>query len=149
MTEIEFTVYGEPMGKQRQRFSRMGNYVRAYTPEKTTNYEGLVGYTYGETVVDKMKEEPNFIGIFEGAIGVEIKAYLSIPESTSKKKKLQMLDNSIRPQKKPDADNIAKIILDGLNKVAFKDDSQIVSLHVSKYYGERPRCDIRIYTINE
>lgn len=149
MTEIEFTVYGEPMGKQRQRFSRMGNYVRAYTPEKTTNYEGLVSYTYGEAVVDKMKEEPNFIGIFEGAIGVEIKAYLSIPKNTSKKKYQQMINKEIRPTRRPDVDNICKIILDGLNKVAIHDDSQVVSLKVSKYYGERPRCDIRIYTINE
>ena len=40
------------------------------------------------------------------------------------------------PQKKPDADNVAKIILDSLNKIAFDDDSQVVELQVNKLWTE-------------
>lgn len=36
---------------------------------------------------------------------------------------------------KKDVDNLAKSILDGLNGVAFNDDSQVYELHVSKIPG--------------
>ena len=45
-----------------------------------------------------------------------------------------MENHSLRPAKKPDCDNIAKSILDGLNKIAFHDDTQITTLIVTKYY---------------
>ena len=50
-----------------------------------------------------------------------------------------MLLNLIRPAKKPDCDNIAKIILDSLNGIAYADDKQIISLSVEKYYGDTPK----------
>ncbi len=43
-----------------------------------------------------------------------------------------MLNNEISPTKKPDIDNIAKIVLDAMNKFAFKDDTQITKLEVEK-----------------
>ena len=50
----------------------------------------------------------------------------------------------IRPTKKPDLDNIAKAVLDSLNGIAYKDDSQIVSMVVSKKYSNRPRVEITL-----
>ncbi|WP_460268332.1 RusA family crossover junction endodeoxyribonuclease [Clostridium sp. CTA-17] len=47
-----------------------------------------------------------------------------------------MRDELEKPTKKPDVDNIAKIILDSLNGVAYKDDSQIVDLRIIKSYTE-------------
>lgn len=38
------------------------------------------------------------------------------------------------PQKKPDTDNIAKIVLDALNGLAYPDDKQVVELQVLKTY---------------
>jgi Holliday junction resolvase RusA-like endonuclease len=55
-----------------------------------------------------------------------------------------MIDGTIKPVKKPDLDNIAKICLDALNKLAFDDDSQIVALRVEKHYSEEPRVEIEI-----
>lgn len=40
------------------------------------------------------------------------------------------------PLKKPDSDNIAKIVLDSLNKIAFDDDAQVVELTVVKKWTE-------------
>ena len=40
------------------------------------------------------------------------------------------------PLKKPDSDNIAKIVLDSLNKIAFDDDAQVVELTVIKKWTE-------------
>lgn len=39
-------------------------------------------------------------------------------------------------QKKPDADNIIKIIADALNGVAYNDDKQIVMCSCGKYYTD-------------
>lgn len=40
----------------------------------------------------------------------------------------------IMPTKKPDCDNVAKMICDALNGLAYKDDAQIVNLNVLKAY---------------
>ncbi len=56
-----------------------------------------------------------------------------------------MLDGHIRPTKTPDADNIAKSVLDALNKVAYKDDSCVVDLIVEKWYSENPRVEVYIW----
>ena len=53
-----------------------------------------------------------------------------------------MADGKILPTKKPDVDNVVKSIFDGLNKVAFKDDTQIVELHCSKRYSYTPRVEV-------
>jgi Holliday junction resolvase RusA-like endonuclease len=36
--------------------------------------------------------------------------------------------------KRPDIDNLAKSVIDGLNSVAFNDDAQIADLHITKKY---------------
>ena len=46
-----------------------------------------------------------------------------------------MLNGRIRPTKKPDTDNIIKIICDALNGLAYKDDAQIVSNSTEKRYA--------------
>lgn len=38
--------------------------------------------------------------------------------------------------KKPDCDNLAKSVLDALNKVLYWDDSYVTNLHVSKSFNE-------------
>ena len=73
-----------------------------------------------------------------------ISAYYKIPDRTSKKKLEQMVSGQIRPIKKPDTDNIIKIIADSLNGLAYKDDSRIVSVVCTKYYGTIPRVVVRI-----
>ena len=55
-----------------------------------------------------------------------------------------MLNNKISPTKKPDIDNIVKIVLDAMNKFAFKDDTQITKLEVEKIYGIEEKLQIKI-----
>ena len=71
-------------------------------------------------------------------------AYFSIPKTTKKSEIEQMLDNKISPTKKPDIDNIIKIILDAMNKFAFKDDIQITKLEIEKKYGLEEKMQIII-----
>jgi Holliday junction resolvase RusA-like endonuclease len=58
------------------------------------------------------------------------------------------LNGCIYPTKKPDADNIAKIILDALNGVAYTDDTQVINLLVQKRYGEAPEVKVEITEVN-
>lgn len=137
-----FTIIGEPMGKQRPKFSRAGSFVKTYTPEATANYEQWVKLSYlqqrGDTAIIEDKE-----------IAVTIKAYFKIPASVSKKKAEQMRLGYIRPTKKPDFDNIAKIICDALNGLAYKDDAAIVSANIEKYYApdDEPKVIVEIKTL--
>ena len=55
-----------------------------------------------------------------------------------------MLCGGISPTKKPDWDNIGKIISDALNKFAFKDDSQITDVRILKKYAQSPKFVVQI-----
>lgn len=134
---VRFTVEGEPVGKGRPRFARQGNYVRTYTPDKTVIYENLVKIMYKSAARGKRFEEGT-------PLSLAVNAYFGIPKSTSKKKRQEMIDGIIKPLKKPDMDNIVKIIADSLNGVAYHDDTQIVICCVQKRYSENPRVEIMI-----
>jgi Holliday junction resolvase RusA-like endonuclease len=54
----------------------------------------------------------------------------------------------IKRPKKPDIDNLIKSVCDGLNGVAYKDDSQIVKLTSSKIFANRDGIDIYIKELN-
>ena len=133
---MKFTVPGEPCGKARPRVVRNGNVSRTYTPEKTVNYENLVKLEFQRQCSEA------YIG--DGGIRMYIAARFSIPCSASKRKATAMLDGAIRPTRKPDCDNIAKIICDALNGVAYRDDAQIVSITIEKRYAVIPGVEIRI-----
>lgn len=130
----EFEVIGEVVGKERPRVNMYTGSI--YTPGKTKDYEFLIQQYF------KMKY-PNYQTL-EGRISIEIIAYLKIPKSTNKVKKQEMLDNKISPTKKPDVDNIAKVILDAMNKFVFKDDNQVAKISVEKRYGEEEKIEILV-----
>lgn len=129
-------IFGEPQGKCRPRFTKRGNFVSTYTPKETLSYENLVKVEYMEQCGKYYNDKE---------LTCEIYAYFGIPKSTSKRKAKLMQEEEIKPTKKPDVDNIAKIILDALNGVAYKDDAQVVNLMVRKYYSDRPRIEFDIY----
>lgn len=60
-----------------------------------------------------------------------------------------MQQGIIRPTKKPDADNIAKVVLDALNNICYKDDTQVVELIVNKYYSLEPRVEVIIKDVED
>ena len=136
MAAVTFTVPGKPFGKQRPRVTMRGGYASAYTPKETVSYENLVKYTYQAEVGKAFdKDQP---------LRVLIVALYEIPQSTSKKRANLMRIGEIRPTKKPDTDNIAKIICDSLNGIAYHDDAQVVDLKVVKYYSDTPCVTVTI-----
>lgn len=136
MDKTTFVISGVPIGKQRARtYTTNRGLVRTITPDKTRNYESRVAWEY-------KRQCPNIY--FVGELEVVIKAYYDIPKSWSKKKQQQAAAGIIRPNVTPDCDNIAKAILDSLNKVCYDDDKAIQDLHIHKYYSNEPRCEVTI-----
>lgn len=115
-------VEGKIKGKARPRVFNN----RAITPADTVQYENWVRICYQEQCGEYL----------EGPIRARIVAYYKIPKSYSKKRVQAISEGTEHPIKKPDADNIAKIVLDSLNDIAFHDDSQIIELAVIKRYTE-------------
>lgn len=117
MKTITFTVNHEILGKPRPRFSN----GHVYTPAKFLNYEKLIANSY-RLVSSHKATKP---------VSVEIDIYDALPKS--RPKKIQSEENTF----KPDIDNVAKIVLDALNDVAYIDDAQVISLKVTKHQRER------------
>lgn len=127
-----FIIPGKPQGKARVRVRRDGH---AYTPENTTMYENLVKLSYIQQCGNS---------IADGPLKMDILAAYPIPKSFTKKERLQVLRGELHPTKKPDADNIGKIVADALNGVAYRDDSQIILLRIRKTYSEEPRVVVTV-----
>ena len=124
--KVNFEILGKPMGKGRPRLGRYS----VHTPARTANYETLVKWTF----VDKYKD----FEIMKKPIRATITAIFEVPKSYSNKQREKAIAN-VYYTHKPDCDNIAKIILDSLNKLAYQDDSQIASLIVIKMYGPKEK----------
>lgn len=129
-----FIIEGKPQGKQRPRHTRRGV---TYTPDETRNYEKMVALKYKQA-----KGE-----LLGGTIKLILEIYYPIPASETKGNKILMASNIKRPDKKPDIDNVIKIIMDGLNGVAYHDDKQIISIVANKYYSNEPRVEVSVYEL--
>lgn len=134
---IKLIIPGEPMGKARPRMTKTGF---VYNPKKSVNYETLIKELF-------IIKYPDFQPL-EGPVRMRLWAWMKMPKA-SKKKIEAMKSGEIRPTKKPDLSNILKIVEDSLNSLAFFDDKQIVEARVEKRYGDRPRIELVIESIDK
>ena len=65
---------------------------------------------------------------------LEITAFMEIPKSWPKVKKLEAEYGAISHTSKPDLDNIVKCVADGLVHTLYADDKQIVAIKAQKRY---------------
>lgn len=130
--EMNFTVWGEPQGKARPRFTKQG---RTYTPKNTVDYERRIGLAYRSNRGKYIEND---------YVAVSVIAYYSIPKSISKKDRECIEKGMMFPTKKPDVDNVLKCVMDGLNGIAYKDDKQVVYAEVQKMYADKPRIVVYI-----
>lgn len=127
MTEY-ISITGPITGKARPRFNPQTG--TAYNTRATKRYEELIKWCYKTQHGEYFHEAP---------VDVTIIVEHSVPKNTPRAQRDAMLAGKIEPMKKPDIDNIAKIVLDALNGVAYKDDKQVVELHCYKRYAAEPR----------
>ena len=114
----------EIRGKGRPRLTKNGV---AFTDAKTRSYENLVKLLAMQAMENagaQMTDKP---------VKATINAYFEIPKSYTKKKVQAIFNGEIKPGK-PDIDNVIKSLLDGCNKIIFKDDVQIYSITATKSY---------------
>lgn len=123
---LTIVVGGKPVGKGRPRF---GN-GRAFTPASTRLYEEQLKYAAQQTV------GPGFVPL-SGPLVVTLVSRFPIPASWSKKQRAAALALECMPVKKPDFDNLAKVV-DALNLIVWNDDAQIIDGRVVKLYSETP-----------
>ncbi len=135
--KIAFILAGEPKGKERPRFCHNG---QIYTPKQTTTYEQQIIFDYYKQCGNVKFDENSQLELF-------VKAYYKIPKSASKKKRMAMLSEEIRPTKKPDGDNILKAVADALNGVCYKDDKSIVKMSIEKFYSDVPRIEVIVQEV--
>lgn len=112
-----FEVLGKIRSKERPRINRYT--MNIYTPTGTKSYEYQIAQAYRTMFSSKMN----------GDIKVEIIAHFKISKANTKK--IKPLTNCT---KKPDIDNIVKVVLDGLNKVAYEDDKQVIEVKALKVW---------------
>ncbi len=133
---IRVEIKGEPVGKARPRVCN----GHAFTPQKTADYEEYVKLCF--------KAQNKADCCLTGAVSIGIRAYFSVPKSDSKEIFNKKILGKIKPTKKPDIDNVVKIILDALNGLAFEDDKQVVELDVKKAYSLNPRVEVTVSEVH-
>lgn len=106
--------YGPVKGQARPRFTHAGS---VYDAPDMKAYKAAIRRAWVEQAGE----------CYEGPIVVKIHAYRPMPKSTPRS--VERLPWTC----KPDADNIAKAVLDALTGVAWHDDKQVVRLEVTKH----------------
>lgn len=134
---IRIELSGEPKGKGRPRFVRSTGH--AFTPAKTRSYESHLRLAAQDAMGNRTP--------LEGPLCVYVYADMPIPKSWSKARRAKAELKLERPTKKPDADNLLKV-LDALNEVVWKDDAQIVDCTLRKHYSTRPALTIVVREID-
>lgn len=124
---IHYVEFDVPIvrGKGRVRFVRQTG--RTYTPDATAEAMERVRSAYVARAQGTMA--PKGVPVM-----VEIDTYRPLPKSRPKRV-------THEPDVyKPDADNVAKLVLDALNGTAWTDDTQVTHLFVQKHWRTR-MCD--------
>ena len=118
---VTIVVPGEPKSKARPRFTTRNGKVIAYTPKDTKTAEARYRIAYLQEMRRINRDK-------EGAYAVHADFY----NSTYQRR---------------DVDNLLKAVLDGLNKIAWDDDTQVIEVIGRKHFvsKEEARSEVRIY----
>lgn len=132
-----FVYVGKVRAQSRPRFTRKGK-----------PYDKKEAVAYKKAVADAYKKQ---CGAYKFADGVPLSMRVTIERDLPKSKRRKTFVVVEPDTSKPDIDNYAKAVMDALNGIAYRDDSQITKLTVEK----RPRreqasgCDVLEVFISE
>lgn len=135
---------GRPRGKGapqvRVVVPRLGRpFAHVYTDKETEKYQDYVSSVARLAMGNRPPSER--------PIAVRIFIMLPVPESWPRKKRDAALSGLLLAAAKPDTDNVEKAINDGMNKIVYADDKQIVRKFVSKEYGENPGVIVELFEL--
>jgi len=78
----------------------------------------------------------------KGPISIKLEAIFARPVSMSRR--MRGKPKFVWRTGRPDADNLAKLVGDALNGIAWIDDAQITMMNIWKHYGDVPELRVRI-----
>lgn len=133
---IQLTILGSPKAQKRAKACQIAGHINIYDPSSKDKGDLL------RIIQDKAPEKP-----FSNPIVLTVCYFMPRPKGHygTGKNTGKLKDNApVWHTKKPDVDNLAKILFDVMSKVFFYDDSQICKLTVLKIYDEKPRTEILI-----
>ena len=119
---VSFHVQGEPVAQGRPRVRVHEGMAHVYDPAKSRHYKKEVSVVARSVAISDMP--------WTGPVFVRIKAVYALPKSYHRKK--HPVGWRVKATK-PDVDNIAKTVLDAIQGILIKDDSQVVVLDVRKW----------------
>jgi Holliday junction resolvase RusA-like endonuclease len=109
MIDIIFFVEGQPIAKQSFKVGRVGGRVSGFTPARVKSWQSMVSYAA------QLRMRSN--GLLEPiADNLLVRLTFFLPDA-----------------RRIDSDNLSKAVLDGLNRVVWNDDKQVVDLIITKY----------------
>ena len=121
MYRYNIEINARPIPKARPRLSKFA----VYTPKKTADYEKLIAYEW-------KRRYKNLI--LKNAVKLDLLFCFKKAKSCKKDYHTQ----------RPDIDNLEKAILDGLNKIAFVDDCQVVEMKSQKVFSDVDKIVITV-----
>lgn len=130
---MEIVIMGKPIAKKRPRFVRRGKFVGTYNPQETE--EGRWILEAKSQIARKVEEGPVILAC---------EFVMPIPRSLQKRDVALAEAGKYYHTKKPDLDNLVKFVKDCLNGLAWRDDSQVVKITASKFYGKEPETRITL-----
>jgi Holliday junction resolvase RusA-like endonuclease len=136
---LEFVVPGDPVAQGRPRMACFGKHPRMYDPPESRRYKELVRMCAERAAKDNGLTDP-----IEVSCKVGMRFFLRIP-TMSKKRRARCIAHDIRPVVKPDWDNLAKSVQDGMIGSVLSDDSVVTCAWIQKFYGEAPRVEVSVW----
>lgn len=121
MYRYNIEINTRPIPKARPRLSKFA----VYTPKKTADYEKLIAFEWKRRYKDL---------ILKNAVKLDLLFCFKKAKSCKKDYHTQ----------RPDIDNLEKAILDGLNKIAFEDDCQVVEMKSQKVFSDVDKIVITV-----
>lgn len=143
-----FNLALEPVALPRARHALRGKFVSSYYPkeveQKFNEYTKAIkgaftalSFVERENISEIVKNTPTG---FKIALSV---VFRLCPASSLSKKKKKALYGSGH-NKKPDLDNLIKMVIDRMSGVFYKDDNVIHEIHARKEYAEIPGIEITL-----
>lgn len=120
---VTIRIPGEPCAQGRPRAFRVGAGIRMFDPPKSRAWKG------GAQI--HMQHAMEGRSPLDGPLEVVVVGVWILPKT---KERRVPVPRQWRPQR-PDAENVAKAVLDAGNGVLWRDDAQVVRLIVEKWIG--------------
>jgi Holliday junction resolvase RusA-like endonuclease len=132
---FSFVVPGAPRGKNRPRF---GN-GRTFTDRATVDAEGDVLACWIAAGQPRL----------DGAVALRVALIVERPTGHFRSDGVSLSAEGARhllpDNQKPDVDNALKLVMDGLNRRAWRDDVQIVDVYVTRSWGARAETRVEAH----